>query len=286
MNEATERMHPEAKEVLEGLRWRYPEATVTPFQRRGRTDHIILLPEAEADWIRREFPEAGDLREQAGKGELRTEPPVAWERMGDKRYARLRQSPSRVTRPAVNFKQLPLDYAQREMSVDEQLDGWMKKWSITLQQQYAHCRSILLGAFALGLASREVEHELMPTDEVPRLALDQNQHVGNRCHLILEGEGPASPFPLHILLYTTKEEPPIAAQQPGLASRFGARSHKEGKLLIASAPNDKIRFYLNKTELKKPFELPELYKQYLKSNHLLNLVLSADGYLREYKNRL
>lgn len=258
-----------------------PEAQVFPFQRRGRTDHVVLLREDRAQSLKQTFPSVAEGREIQKREKSLDEPPIVWESVGTRRYGRLRQSPSRVTRPAANLQELPVPGPLQHASPQDQFAGWMEHWQITPLESCRNARDILLGAFAIGMLEvlRDTENEtILPK---PRLALDQNQHVGNRTHLIIENQKPASPFPLHILLYSG---PDFAFQvaAPNVSTAFKARTIRPDNELIARTPKDRVRFYANPAELKKDFCIPPPYKSQLRDLGLLGPAHRAQALLREY----
>lgn len=114
------------------------------------------------------------------------------------------------------------------------------------------------------------------------MALDQNQFVGKRCHLICETQRPVSPAALHILTFSSADWPPFDFVEVPVATQFKARSNRPDHHLIATAPHDKIRFYLNEELIKKELELPDEVIESLTQSNLLDAVLQADACLREY----
>lgn len=258
-----------------------PGAKVFPFERRGRTDHIVLLREELAAPIKQAYPSVTEGRDLQKRRKSLDEPPIVWESVGTRRYGRLRQSPSRVTRPAANLQELPIPEHLHHKAPQDKFAGWMEHWRITPSESCRNARDILLGAFAIGMLEvlRDTEKEtILPR---PRLGLDQNQHVGNRTHLIIENQKPASPFPLHILLY---RGPDFAFQVavPNVSSAFKARTVRPDEELIARTPKDRVRFFLNRRELEKDFRIAAPYRTQLKHLGLLGPAHRAQALLREY----
>lgn len=257
-----------------------PDEQIYPFTRQGSTHYIVLVPEAVAGRLMESLPEAEEAR-QAARGHPDPEAyRIAWQRMGEARYGRLRRSPSRSTRAAVSLNELPIPDIARGASLQERFAAWLEAHQISPLPNAVNVHTILFGAFALGETIRRTR---IPAKR-PNLGLDQNQHTGNRFHLILEGLKPVSPLPLHFILYRGLNPPPFQIDQPGLASAFGIRANNKAELLIAQSPGDEVRFYINKDALKKPLVIPETLRDILKEEKTLPLVLAAREALLSHQN--
>jgi hypothetical protein len=267
---------------LAWMQERAPDVEVHAYERRGRSDHVVLLHESYAADLLRGIPEAAVARQSIKDNPWGERPWIAWQRMEQARFGRLRLSPARVTRPGIDLLELPLPEEVENADPPTAFAGWMEHHQIVTGPHAVNHEQILYGAFLLGRALRRLRWRRKESI----LALDQNQSTGNRCHLILDGAKPISPFPLHILLFKTHKPPPFQVDKPSLTSQFGIRANNKDQLLIAQSPKDTIRFYLNETAAPKPLKIPDPIENYLEEHHQFKAVQTADDQLKFFHARV
>lgn len=276
----------EAERVLEWLE-NEPSARVCPFERRGRRDAVVFLNEKTpvAAGIRTRWPEASWLRTARKKGESVPDSWVAWESIGQKRYVRLRRSPSRITRAGVNLAELPIPGEFRAKTMPEAFREWCAAWGIKPAGTCRQAGTILRGAFYYAAALEQLDRSTSAQD-LKVMGVDQNQRSGTRYHLLVEQEKPISPLPVHILLFAGEEAPKFRASEPSLASDFRLRENHKDQMLLGEGSSRSVRFYLNPERALSPATIPDVVLDILNGSEVLPEVLAAIQHLKDFATEM
>jgi hypothetical protein len=237
---------------LNQILWRMDGCQVHSFKRRGRSDRIIFVHERDAGEIKKLFPTAQQIRslQKDRKAEVnKSECRVVWESVGPMRWGRLRKSPARATRPAVNLYDLPMPGNDGESTLDVRFFHWLAHHGIKAAGPDAQKNQLLMfAAFMVGSIYHKVRR-----DKKLRLPLDQNIQTGHRYHIFKENALLGAPFAAHVLVYSAGV-PQFETTEPGIGSRFSTRE-SVGKTLIAESDGGAKRFFINKdVEWKNPMD--------------------------------